>query len=67
MTVKAISTRIRVLDLRSFVLADSLKTDFGTETCRSFLWLVFYSILWSAFVGQYTEYKKMHGMSNIKL
>jgi len=29
-------------------------------------WFIFYYILLSAFVGQYTEYKKMQGPSNIK-
>jgi hypothetical protein len=34
---------------------------------KLFLWCVFYSILLSSLVGQYNEYTKMHGMSNIKL
>jgi hypothetical protein len=28
---------------------------------------IFYCIILSAFVGQYIEYTKMHGMSDIKL
>jgi hypothetical protein len=33
---------------------------------KGVLWLVFYYILLSEFVGQYTEYMVMHGTSNIK-
>ena len=40
----------------------------GAKTCSwYFPWITFYDMHLTAFVGQCKEYKKMHGMSNIKM